>query len=131
VLRGFMVHQVIAGVDMVILFVVGSSWWVVEPDVLSSDPARDTAARRLFVAHATARWCCAAVLGEFVLRDILRAASAIPVRPAHVWTPRVHGGRGMPGCVPPAYYLFFFFFFTASWSCHPSRCTRRRACLSC
>ena len=71
-----MPRQVVAGVFMVLLFVVGScAWWSPEdeadaflPSALSSEA--EAAARRLFSAHAVARWCCAVVLGELVLWDI-------------------------------------------------------------
>lgn len=66
---GFIAHQVIAGVYMVLLFVVGSNQWFTLAPVGTEDAVL-AAAERLFSSHATARWCCAVVLGELVLWDI-------------------------------------------------------------
>lgn len=63
-------HQIIAGVFMVLLFVVGTYAWITDSDALSSEDGAEAAAGRLFSNHPTGRWCCAVVLGELVLWDI-------------------------------------------------------------
>ena len=69
---GFIAHQIIAGAYMVLLFMVGSQQWLtLSPTTVTEDTdAILAASERLFSSHATARWCCAAVLGELVLWDI-------------------------------------------------------------
>jgi hypothetical protein len=62
---GFVVHQIIAGFFMVVLFMVGSSeWW------FSGNATPEFTADRLFSDNGVSKWCSALVLGELLLWDI-------------------------------------------------------------
>lgn len=108
---GFVAHQIIAGFYMILLFVVGSSPWFLEDNLMSLDSGFDGSSQRLLQVHATSRWCCAVVVGELVLWDI-PCALIVP----SLQDPLMLGHHVVMAAVayvsafhiPSAYCLFFF-----------------------
>ncbi len=102
---GFLAHQVIALVFMVVMFFVGSARW------FGQDSPPSTAFARIFEPDSTSRWLSAIAFGELVLWDIPCGTILVPSlrdplmfghHVAMAWVAYIGFAH-----LPSHYYLFF------------------------
>ncbi len=108
---GFLAHQLISLVFMVLLFVVGASHWL-------AGEHGATPAARVNAPNGVSRWLAAVALGELVIWDIPTGTVLVPelrdpLMLAHHVLMALVAGIGAV-LLPSEYYLFYFGFVEAS-----------------